>query len=193
MKGRIEAYKAKEESRAEIFTALQAGNLLSAASADILPVIAIGLFAGLRPTEILRLEWSDIIWHKGEIDVPAEKCKTARYRYVPMPENLVEWLGPYRNQTGRIWKSSESQCHKLVRLTARLAGIAKWPADVLRHSYGSHHLALTDNAPLTAARMGHRDTTMLFKHYNNRRTREEGQAYFQIRPVATVVELPAAA
>lgn len=181
--GKIKAYRDSEEKQPGIFTVKEAARLLEAADAEILPAIAIGLFAGLRPTEVWRLNWEDIIWHKSAIDVKPGKSKTARYRVVPMPANLVEWLAPYRTATGRLFNQSQSTLGRKLSAAAKAAGIAEWPVDGLRHSYGSYHLADTDNAPLTAARMGHEDTKMLFKHYNNRRNPEEGKAYFQIRPL----------
>jgi integrase len=41
----------------------------------------------------------------------------------------------------------------------------KWPDDVLRHSYGSYHLAKYRNAALTAEQMGHKNARMLYTHY----------------------------
>ena len=40
-----------------------------------------------------------------------------------------------------------------------------WPDDILRHSYGSYHLAKHRNAALTAGQMGHKNARMLYAHY----------------------------
>jgi integrase len=61
---------------------------------------------------------------------------------------------------------------------------------VLRHSFGSYHLALHEDSPLTSLRMGHMTPQMVFGKYNNRRTKEEAEAFFQIRP--TLATLAAA-
>lgn len=189
---KIKALKIKEEKQPEILVAEQAARLLEVADAEILPAIAIGLFAGLRPEEVRRLDWADVLWYKNEIFVKAIKSKTAKQRNVPMEANLIEWLAPYRTATGPIWNRSKSNLEKRITAAGVAAGIASWPKDGLRHSYGSHHYAAYDNAPLTAARMGHETTEMLFDHYCNQRCKDEGLAYFQIRPVA-VQELLAAA
>jgi integrase len=56
-----EADKAKERGTdIGILTVQQAARLLEAASPEILPYVAIGLFAGLRAAEIERLDWSEI-------------------------------------------------------------------------------------------------------------------------------------
>ncbi|HEY5705404.1 MAG TPA: hypothetical protein VIS96_07505 [Terrimicrobiaceae bacterium] len=44
-------------------------------------------------------------------------------------------------------------------------GLEGWPDDILRHSYGSYHLAKHRNAALTAEQMGHKNARMLYAHY----------------------------
>jgi integrase len=57
-----EAQKAKvKPEKPGILTAAQSTRLLQGASPEILPAIALGLFAGLRPeAEVWRLDWSCI-------------------------------------------------------------------------------------------------------------------------------------
>ena len=40
-----------------------------------------------------------------------------------------------------------------------------WTEDILRHSYGSYHLAKYRNAALTAEQMGHKNARILYAHY----------------------------
>ena len=79
----------------QIFTPKEITKLLSSATLDFLPCIAIGAFAGLRSAEIERLEWSDIDLLAGHIIVGADKAKTASRRIVPIADNLAAWLAPY--------------------------------------------------------------------------------------------------
>src|SRR5262249_31664051 len=65
-----------------ILTVEQAACLLEAATPDVLPYIAIGLFAGLRRAEIERLDWGEIDFESGLIQVTAAKSKTAQRRFV---------------------------------------------------------------------------------------------------------------
>jgi integrase len=46
--------------------------------------------AGLRRAEIERLDWSEIDFESGLIEVTAEKAKAARRRLVTMQPNLRE-------------------------------------------------------------------------------------------------------
>ena len=167
-----------------ILSVAEAAKLLETAPEPVLPVIALGLFAGLRPSEINRLRWENILWEKREIDCAAKITKTASVRWVHMSDNLLEWLAPYRNATGPIFAKCEAVQIREVTAAGRAAGIAKWPQDGLRHSFGSYYLALHKDAPQTALQMGHEngETKTLLAHYNNRRTEEEARAYWAIRP-----------
>ena len=85
-----------------IVTVKEAAALLESACDEILLYFAIGLFAGLGVAEIERLDWSEVDFDKSEIHVIPVKAKTAQYRTLPMTENLVAWLAPYRQSQGRV-------------------------------------------------------------------------------------------
>ena len=62
--------------------------MLEAATPDFLPVIAIGLFAGLRPeSEIWRLVWAHIDLEDRTIDVQKSK-NDASVRHVQISDNF---------------------------------------------------------------------------------------------------------
>ena len=77
---------------AAIYSTKEIAKLLSAATPEFLPCIAIGAFAGLRSAEIERLEWADIDLPGGHIIVGAEKAKNASRRVIPINDNLAAWL-----------------------------------------------------------------------------------------------------
>ena len=54
--------------------------LLRAAPPELVPVLAIGAFGGLRTSELLRLEWSEIALERGFIEITAGKAKSSRRR-----------------------------------------------------------------------------------------------------------------
>jgi integrase len=95
--------RAKEQSgEIEILTVAGLTRLLQCASFETLPYWIIGAFAGLRRAEIERLEWSEIDFEGGFIEVKAAKSKTASRRLVPIRDNLRAWLGPYSSRTGKV-------------------------------------------------------------------------------------------
>src|SRR5207237_5884983 len=117
----------------EIFTVDELRALLEAAAAqapDVLPVLAIGAFAGLRDAEIKRLDWSEVDLARGFIEVKAAKAKSARRRIVPIQPNLTEWLRPYAAMKGSV--APEGARGKLDRV-CKAAGLSRWPNNGLRH------------------------------------------------------------
>src|SRR5882762_9894448 len=88
----------------EIFTVNELRALLEAANRcpDVVPMLTIGAFAGLRDAEIKRLDWSEVDLSRGHIEVKAAKAKSARRRIVSIQPNLAEWLRPFSGMTGRL-------------------------------------------------------------------------------------------
>jgi len=165
-----------------IFSVEEVARLLEFAPAHLVPYIAIGAFCGIRPAELHRLDWSDIKWEGRKIHVSARKAKTAQQRDVTLPDNLLEWLAPYRQATGLIIDQSEKTTQGQLPKVRKAAGITKWPQDALRHSFASYHLALHRNSTLTSAEMGHMTPTLVWSKYNHHRTQEQGLAFFALRP-----------
>src|SRR5215472_739400 len=65
--------------------------LLEKATADLLPFVAIGAFAGLRRAELEQLDWKEVDLQSGLIEVTATKAKSARWRFVRIQPNLTKW------------------------------------------------------------------------------------------------------
>jgi integrase len=166
----------------EIFTVDELRSLLEAAQRtepDIVPMLAIGAFAGLREAEIQRLDWNEIDLARGHIEVKAAKAKSARRRIVPIQANLARWLRPYAGLAGRVvpaWPRG-----KLVR-ARKEAGLARWPNNGLRHSFASYRLAAIHDAPRVSAELGHTSPQMLYSTYRELVLPEEADRYWKIDP-----------
>ena len=166
----------------DIFNVDELRSLLEAANkvaADIVPLLAIGAFAGLREAEIQRLDWSEIDLARGHIEVTAAKAKSARRRIVPIQPNLAAWLRPSSGQTGRVVPSN---ARKKLNRTRKAAGLARWPNNGLRHSFASYRLAAIHDAPRVAAELGHSSPQMLYSTYREVVKPEEASAYWNIEP-----------
>ena len=176
--------KAKEVDRPPgILTVAQSAKLLEHAPADILPAVALGLFAGLRPeSETWKLGWEHIDFESRLIDIGADRTKTAQQRYVVMPDNLVAWLLPHRQKEGLVCTLKGDTYFDRLVTTRNAAGIKKWPSDALRHTYASMHYATYQNAGATSEQLGHADLKMLFKHYRERVKPAEAKSFWEIRP-----------
>jgi integrase len=166
----------------EIFSVDELAALLNAATSsapDVVPMLAIGAFAGLREAEIKRLTWAEIDLRRGFIEVKATKAKTARRRIIDIQPNLREWLTPYSELAGAVVPANARKKLDLVRKTAALT---RWPKNGLRHSYASYRLAGTHDAPRVASELGHTGPQMLYSTYRELVLPEEAQRYWKLIP-----------
>ena len=164
-----------DDSPPSIFSPPEAQKLLLTAfktDPGMIPYLAIGLFAGVRPLEIQRLQQQDFT--DQYIEITAANAKTRKRRLVSLSNNLKAWL----RLGGDLPPINKPK--RLSRILQK-AGL-EWKPDIMRHSYASYHLALHQSADKTALEMGHRDTNMLFRHYRELVTKEEAQAYWRIEP-----------
>jgi integrase len=188
----VGAAKAKVVNQAPgILSVTETARLLEAATSDVLPYLAIGLFAGLRRAELERLDWNEIDFESGLIEVKAEKSKTAQRRFVTMQPNLREWLLPLRRHNGNVTPANGFR--QLFEQVREAAGITEWPENALRHSFASYHLAQFKNAAATALELGHHDSRVTFAHYRELVKPKEAERYWHIRPATKekVVQLVA--
>jgi integrase len=172
--------------RPEIFKVQEAKALLTAAhdypALGMLGFVSIGLFAGLRTSELKQLKWEDVSLEHGVIDVSAEIAKQRQQRNVEINSTLRAWLELCAESTGPVvpdhFRDKRSALIEFSKLT-------RWPKNGLRHSFGSYHIARFKNPNATALEMGHNTTDMLFKHYRNYQIRpEDAEKYWELRPPA---------
>src|SRR5207248_10715474 len=151
---------------------------------------ALGGFAGLRSSEILRLEWSDFNFERGHITIAPEKAKTATRRLVSIVPNLAEWLRPYRNQRGKLFQNRRDSDGAIA--FAKANGITPWPHNALRHRYGTYRLAAIHDAARVALEMGN-SPQKLMTNYRELADEHDAAAWFAIRPkrAANVVSMVA--
>jgi integrase len=164
----------------EIFTVDELRALLEAAFAkepSVVPMLAIGAFAGLREAEIQRLDWNEIA--RGHIEVTAAKAKSARRRIVPIQPNLAAWLRPYSGLKGLVVPKGQ---RKKLRHARAVAGLVRWPQNGLRHSFASYRLAAIHDAPRVSAELGHTAPQLLYNTYRELVHPEEAERYWRISP-----------
>ncbi len=145
----------------------------------VVPMLAIGAFAGLRDAEIKRLDWSEVDQKRGHIEVKARKAKSARRRIVQMQTNLAAWLQPYAGMTGAVAAVNWRKKLDLVRKAAKLE---RWPQNGLRHSFASYRLAACHDAPRVAGDLGHTSPKMLYSTYRAVVLPEEAERYWKLVP-----------
>jgi len=138
---------------------------------DVMRLLAVQFFGGLRSSEAMRLEESEI--GPRYIEVKAEKCKTRRRRLVTITPTLRAWL----DAGGKL--PLENSWQRLVSVK-RASGVP-FPPNAARHSFCSYHFAQFQSAAQTAMQAGHSEA-MLFAHYRELVTPEVAEQFWAILP-----------
>ena len=155
----------------------------------LVPYIATGLFAGLRPNrEAAGLLETDIF--DGFIRVRGLHAKDRQRRDVEIHPTLQAWLdlgGEFRPKNLRRRFERIRAAAGLIRLE-KVPGKERkqivatgWAQDCLRHTFASHYMPIF-GAEKTVAQLGHGDYNMLFGHYRALVTRQEAEAFWKLTP-----------
>jgi integrase len=190
----------QDRNEVGILTVDEMTRLLAVADERIVPALAIGAFAGLRPeSEIVPLQWEDINLDKvldedkstkkkpvyksfGWINVKRSKNRQS-LRHVPISENLHDWLIERKPaQGGPVVPVAANYLHELRQTAVEDAKIKKYPHDGLRHSFGSYHRALHMDDGRTASLMGHTNIRTFRIHYCHSLPPGAADAYWNIFP-----------
>ncbi len=174
-----------EDSEPAIFTVEQTVRLLEHAEKhDLLPYVALGLFAGLRSAEIQRLDWSNVKLAERNIIVGSNVAKKRSRRVVAINDTLAAWLPLCAKSKGAVvpLESNRTLYWRLAKL-AEDAGLEKWPDNGLRHSCASYSLALTGDAVRVAYQLGN-SADMIHRHYKALVTAADAKRFFALRPAA---------
>lgn len=193
----IERRKQIKTNEIDVFTIAEVQNLLACCTsykgnADLEPIMRLDctdaivpfaflLFAGIRPEELIKLEWNNVRLADGYIHVTPEVAKTNQVRHVEIMDNLAAFIKtiPSKKRTGKIIPSNWKRKSYLVRKMANLQN----RHDTARHSFASYLLALFPDIDKLRENMGHvRNSDMLFKHYRAAVSKQDAKAYFNITP-----------
>jgi integrase len=171
--------------------------------------IVLGMFGGLRPAEIQRLDWSAVDVEEGTVIVAGAQAKTRRRRVVDLSGNAVEWLRCAQNVETRMRNEEGPICGRYWdarwRMFRRSLGwavgsgergitetvgpgdkewgrLGLWPHNALRHTYASMHYAMWQDEAKLQAQMGHESAAMLHRHYRALKMRKEAERFWALRP-----------
>ena len=176
----------------EVFSPEELTRLLAKASSDLVPVLAIGAFSGLRSAEILRLTWDEVNMAERLITVAKGKAKTRSRRTVPILDNLSAWLASYAQSSGLVWPHSQAYLYESLANLAesteepaqgsrRKKPPVHWKPNGLRHSFISYRLAEIKNEGQVAMEAGN-SPQMVHGFYKGLVMEKQSKAWFAIAP-----------
>ena len=151
-----------------------------------LPVIVLGLFAGLRPSEAMAIDLRAILFDKEQFRTPAVKPDGTRTktgsRMATLTPACAAWLGTQKRRTGLAWPAGEDSLKKEI---GRVLGTAKVRKifDGFRHSFITYRCAEIRDVGRVADECGN-SPNVIKKHYREIVQGDLATKYFSIRPEA---------
>ena len=172
----------------------------------LVPYLAIGIFAGLRPQNELRLlDWENINLEAGLLKVTRRTSKTARVRHVPIASNLAAWLGhvPKAERKGSLFYSRRflleiveaaridakgnpapfkmEDGKAVFKKSAKLKPV-RWGADIMRHTFCSYRQAVIKNIAQLCEEAGNTPAIARAHYLNPRASEAEVKKFWAIMP-----------
>jgi hypothetical protein len=120
----------------------------------LLPYVALGLFAGLRPAELSRPTWAKIDLAEGTVTIDGSMAKTRQRRIVKLSANAVAWLQDFALQKppftfsnfqrdfGRVKNGAGFNGKEGVKAKDGKPALRAWVPDYMRHTAISNHVSL---------------------------------------------------
>lgn len=168
-----------------ILTVDQAKALLGAAmNTPLRGYFSVACFAGLRPSEIQRLDWKDVhLATTKHITVWRHKTKVKETRHVPIHPTLAQWLEPIAKQSGSVTPRNWRAQFRAVLKAAGFTKARPYVQDSCRHSFASYTLSLTKNRGALAEVMGNSVRTIRTS-YRAPVMETDAYAFFALTPEA---------
>ncbi len=185
-----------------IFTTAEAKSLLHHAKANeadgLLPFVCLGLFAGIRVCELVRMDWKDVVMEEKLIHIRPEVAKKkAIPRTIDISDNLEKWLllcvkesGPLvprnlRDKRDRLYRKSGIKSPRAGEGDEKANGgesETEERRNPFRHSFASNYLVQHEDPGKTQLQMGQQTPSVLFKHYRQVVTKKQAAAYWSLAP-----------
>ena len=147
----------------------------------IVPALTVSFFAGLRPVELARLNWSAIRLEGTEpvIRISAEIAKKRHRRNVDISPNLAVWLAAYRKPQGKVMLTLSNHRRHVRRLSKETS--IELPYNAGRHAFASYAYQI-HGLDKTARWLGHGDGELLLTTYKGLITQSAATSFWSIKP-----------
>ncbi len=175
----------------KVFTEDEIQRLLKAADGNntYQVMIGLGLYAGMRASEVLGLEWKDVDFNNGHIHICQialegnifKATKSEKTRDIPLRSILRNLLLNHQNVTGAdglvIKSGGGKPYHHVQKIFGSLRSKAGIREDLgfhgLRHTFATNATRLKVDVPTVQTWLGHSDikTTMRYVHVDSAHSR----------------------
>ncbi len=140
---------------------------------ELLPLLLVEVFAGVRPAEAVRLQWSDLDFLKGRLTVRAAISKTGTARPIKLEPCALAWFRRYMAsgspRTGTLMALAGPVLRRRLRKLRYLAGFrgagAHWEPGSLRDAFCSYHLSHFGSIDRLIQEAGHTSLRTTKDHY----------------------------
>jgi integrase len=170
----------KEEGRSATIDAEAEAKLLAVAKQPLRDILIIVLDTGMRPGEVFRMRWEDVLWDRKTIFIPRGKTPRSR-RYLPMSDRLLEllqarcndqregWVFPSDSKPGHV--TTVAKAFEEAREAAGLSTEIKLYS--ARHTFATKVMGATGDLALVMRALGHTNaqTAMIYQHPSLERVR----------------------
>lgn len=164
----------REKERTAVWDAQMEQHFLKFTPQPCKDVFLVCQDSGMRPEEVIRMRWDDILWDKNLIFVPKGKTENST-RHVPLSgrvrdllrvradDTKSEFVFPSkRSKTGHITLTAVEKPFRIARRKSKL------PEELVlyssRHSFATDLLDRTGNIKLVADVLGHGSTMITGKY-----------------------------
>ena len=169
------------ESETQFYNAAEFQAIFEAAEGPMQAILAIGGLAGLRTSELLRLDWTDVWRVAGHIEITAGKAKTRQRRLVETCSALQAWLARFSEfKSGKLCLLHEITFQQHFVELCEKAKVPRKP-NGLRHAFCTYHFALHANENLTSQQAGN-SPSMIHRNYKGLATKTEAERWFAVIP-----------
>lgn len=184
-------YIPKNVKAQKTYTPSDVRRIIKTAKPELVPYLALGLFGGLRSTEILKLRWRDIDFELAEIQVNTGQSKVKGKRIIHMQSNLGQFLVPFSGKPKEfVVPYKQETLQRWTRNLFRELEI-KTINQGARHSFAMYYLA-SHSLDETMEELGYTESAPLHRYYRGltNRRREQASKYFAVAPIDQVEIIP---
>ena len=155
---------------------------------ELLPLLLIETFCGVRPEEAVRVLWSDIDLLRGRLTIRATISKTGTARVIELAPCARAWFELCNGERAAnpIISDSESRLRSRLRKVRYQAGYRgagpRWIPGSLRDAFCSYHLAYYGSIDRMINEAGHTDMRTTKDHYLGLVTKEAAAGFWHLFP-----------